>query len=80
MKIILSTKMGSTNKVVWLGGNTNLPPFEIRKSTNLTAIGNGWISFTNITRSADGTNYLYDTSVMPTNVPTFYKIVATNGP
>ncbi len=78
-RIIQFVRLGTTNRIAWLGGDTNLPPFEIRRSTNLLSTTN-WISITNIVRSADGTNYLNDTSPFPTNLPTFYRIVATNTP
>jgi len=78
-KIIEYTR-GLSNLVVWLGGNTNLPPFEIRRSTNLTVGGGGWTPVTNVIRSENGTNYWYDEAFIPTNVPRYYKIVATNAP
>ncbi len=78
-KFIQMTRLGATNRIMWLGGNTNLPPFEVRRSTNLNDVAE-WIPITNITRSADGTNYFYDPNPVLTNLPTFYRIVATNSP
>ena len=79
-KIIGLTKVGSTNVVVWLGGNTNLPPFEILVSTNLSTMAGGWTQLAVSIRSADGTNFWYDDVSATANLLRYYKIGATNAP
>lgn len=79
-KIIELTRVRSTNVVVWLGGNTSLPPFGILVSSNLSAIAGGWTQLSTKVRSADGTNFWYDDSTASLIMPRYYKIVATNAP
>jgi hypothetical protein len=77
-RIIALTKVGSTNAVVWLGGNTSLPPFGVLVSSNLGATAGGWTQLATRVRSADGTNFWYDDSFTTSSISRYYKIVATN--
>jgi autotransporter-associated beta strand protein len=72
-KIIDMTFSGGSNRLVWLGGNTNLPPFLVLRSTNLADISSGWDWTTSVSRSAVGTNIWTDAGI-----PGFYRILATN--
>ncbi|OGV70498.1 MAG: hypothetical protein A2283_09670 [Lentisphaerae bacterium RIFOXYA12_FULL_48_11] len=78
-KIMRVDCLNGSNCLVWLGGNTNLPPFGIYSSTNLIDAGS-WVQITNVLRSFNGTNVWYDTTVQTSGVPRFYRVVATNWP
>jgi hypothetical protein len=79
-KIIDCYVSTTSNRIVWLGGNTSLPPFDIFMSTNLMATSGGWFRVTNCVRSVTGTNQWDDYTILPRNVPRFYRITATNSP
>jgi len=74
-RIIGMDVSGGSNRLVWLGGNTNLPPFLVLCSTNTADISSGWYWITSVSRSATGTN-----TWLNIVTPGFYKIVATNSP
>jgi len=79
-KVIQIRRAGATNFVVWLGGNTNLTPFGVYVTTNLMDVSGGWGLAATVPRSESGTNYLDHDVSSATNVPRYYKIVATNTP
>ncbi len=70
-RIIETGKVNGTNYMVWLGGDTNRPPFDVYRSeiapTNFTLVAN-------VTRSADGTNTWIESS-QPAG-EAFYKVIA----
>jgi hypothetical protein len=77
-RLLELTKVGVTNVVVWLGGNTNLPPFAVWVSSNLSAGAGGWTRLATQARSMDGTNFWYDDTSATSDILRYYKVVATN--
>jgi len=79
LKILSASTNGSNFSLTWLGGSmsTNLPPFGIRKSTNLLLSSGGFWTAGSVARSANETNTWIDPEG---STQIFYRIVATNTP
>jgi len=78
-RITGSYRLNGTNYFTWTskGIDPNLPPFGIRRVTNL--VTDTWTNLVG-TQARSTNNVWAETGVVPTNVPVFYRVVATNSP
>jgi len=77
-KITETYQLNGTTYVKWISAaiDSYLPPFGVKRATNLVEGFTGIVG----TQARGVTNIWAETGTPPTNVPVFYRIVATNAP